>query len=151
MNKGKINAFLNRHMKSGLTRHKSDHSEITAIRGSRDMSNFKLVPQPILEKCLKSLGESEQEKSVLAYILSNPFNLTHEIAAGAGAINVPQVVKDLRPKCIKFGIEIFNYLPACRHINRHGRPSQLHRWYGEFNPVIYKQRQKVLTENCAEM
>ena len=93
--------------------------------------NFTPVDDESLTKCLEALGNADQLKSVLLYLHENPFSLTYEICAGGGTINLPQSVKDLRPVCFRFGVNIVNYLPQKRHTSRFGKKSQLHRWYLE--------------------
>lgn len=95
------------------------------------MPKFNPVSKKQLEKCVRDLGNSHQKVAVLKFIHDKPFSLTSEICTGGGAINVPQVVKELRPTCQRYGIAIFNYLPQQRHTSRHGTKSQLHRWFIE--------------------
>lgn len=66
--------------------------------------------------------------AVLLHIYKHPDSYTHQIAYGAGAINVPDVAQRLRPICKQHGIQLLNYLPDERLITRHGTKSLLHKW-----------------------
>lgn len=92
------------------------------------MTNYKPIDEKTIEDCRKSLGDSNQKRSVFDYILKHPDSFTHSIARGAGAINVPRVVKAIRPALIKHGVKIVNYLPAQKKKTRHGHTSQLNQW-----------------------
>ena len=81
-------------------------------------TNFKRVSEKNLSECIKSLGGAVQMIAVLL----------HQIAYGAGAINVPDVAQRLRPICKQHGIQLLNYLPDERLITRHGTKSLLHKW-----------------------
>jgi len=94
-------------------------------------SNFKFISNEKLEACKKSLGKAEQLHSVFDFIINHPFSLTHEIAAGAGAINTPHCVKKIKERIAVHGVDIVNYLPASKVKNRHGKESLLNRWYVE--------------------
>lgn len=95
------------------------------------ISNFKFISKEKLVACKKSLGRAKQLQSVFDFIVNNPFNLTHEIAAGAGAINTPHCVKKIRERIAIHGVDIVNYEPANKVKNRFGNVSHLHRWYCE--------------------
>lgn len=95
------------------------------------MRNIKPVSREQLEACLKDLSRSKQKCSVIEYIFNHPHALTHKIAAGGGAINVPNIAKIVRPICKRHGIYIINYLPHSihQHINRYGSKTPVHRWF----------------------
>ena len=95
------------------------------------MNNFNSVNDELIHTCLLKLGRANQKKAVLNYIVKNPFSLTSKITANAGAINVPQVVKEINIRCNPYGLNIFNYCPNDKHKNRHGEISMLHRWFSE--------------------
>jgi len=94
-------------------------------------SNFKFISAKKIADCKKSLDEAMQLHSVFDFIIANPFSLTHQIAAGAGAINVPHCVKKIKERIKIHGVDIVNYLPASKVKTRHGKESLLNRWYVE--------------------
>jgi len=91
-------------------------------------TNFKRVSEKNLNECIKSLGGAAQMIAVLLHIYKHPDSYTHQVAYGAGAINVPDVAQRLRPICRQHGIRLKNYLPDDKLITRHGTRSLLHKW-----------------------
>lgn len=80
-----------------------------------------------LEHCKQALS-GPQQRAVLEFISSNPGATTAQIAAGAGAINVPDVARKINPKLKPLGYQIVNSLPKLRPMTRHGQRSLLHVW-----------------------
>ena len=109
-------------------------------------TNFKRVSEKNLNECIKSLGGAAQMIAVLIYVYKHPDSYTHQIAYGAGAINVPDVAQRLRPICKQHGICLINRLPDERLITRHGARSLLHEWRLEVIEEI-KSSDQELTKN----
>lgn len=85
------------------------------------------IPDELLEKVLKELAPAKQQKSVLEFIIQNPFSYTDAICKGGGCINLPDVVQHLRPKLHRHGLQILSF--ADPRPNRFGGKSPLHRWW----------------------
>ena len=94
------------------------------------------TPQPIIETenplainyCLQDLSGAAQQLAVFKFMLHKPHSYTHVIARGAGCINVPDCVANIKIKIERHGLAIHHYLPKERHVNRHGQIMAVHRW-----------------------
>lgn len=85
------------------------------------------IPDEIIEKVLAELAPAKQQCAVFQYMLEHPLSYTDAIAREAGAINVPDVVQNLKPKLHKHGLQILSF--ADPRPNRFGGKSPLHRWH----------------------
>ena len=84
--------------------------------------------QPVIEQCLQAMKTAKQQQAVFSYMVSNPHSYTHVIARGAGCINVPDCVANIKSKIKPYGLTVAHYLPNERPVTRHGRVMAVHRW-----------------------